>query len=37
MRNKALAQVLDEAGVNIADDALIEAIAAENGRADAPK
>jgi hypothetical protein len=33
----ALAQVLDEVGVNIADDALIEAIAAENGRADAPE
>ena len=32
----ALAQVLGEVGVNIADDALIEAIAVDNGRANAP-
>ena len=32
----ALSQVLDEVGVNIANDALIEAIAVDNGRANAP-
>ena len=32
----AVAQVLDGVGVNVADDALIEAIAVDNGRANAP-
>jgi len=33
----ALAQVLKEVGVNIADEALIDSIATENGRAGAPE